>query len=56
MQEAIEELQAETGKTALFLQIDLADLRSIKEGVSSFLRYVGEWGLSTSITDLGCIS
>ncbi|KAI0710962.1 NAD(P)-binding protein [Earliella scabrosa] len=37
VQEAIEELQAETGKTALFLQIDLADLRSIKEGVSSFL-------------------
>ena len=36
---AIEELKAETGKKALFLMLDLADLRAVKASVEEFLRY-----------------
>ena len=39
-QDAIEELRKETGKEALFLQIDLADLQSVKRAANEFLRYV----------------
>ena len=38
VQTAIEELAIETGKTALFLQLDLADPRSIKSAVAVFCR------------------
>ncbi|KAI0631524.1 NAD-P-binding protein [Trametes polyzona] len=34
--DAIEDLRKETGKTALFLQLDLADLQSIKKAASEF--------------------
>ena len=33
---AIQELQAATGKTALFLQLDLADLDAVKRAVEDF--------------------
>lgn len=36
---AIEDLRKETGKEALFLQLDLADLQSIKRAVVEFVRY-----------------
>jgi retinol dehydrogenase 12 len=35
---AIEELRTETGKQALFLQLDLADLTSVKSTAQEFLR------------------
>jgi retinol dehydrogenase 12 len=34
--EAIEELKASTGKEALFLELDLCDLKSIKEAARRF--------------------
>ncbi|OSC98629.1 NAD-P-binding protein [Trametes coccinea BRFM310] len=37
VQDAIEDLQRETGKMALFLQLDLADLQSVKYAASEFL-------------------
>lgn len=37
---AIEDLRKETGKEALFLQLDLADLQSIKRAVAEFVRCV----------------
>jgi retinol dehydrogenase 12 len=38
-EKAVEELRAETGKTALFLQLDLADIRSVKAAAEEFQRY-----------------
>lgn len=37
---AIEKLQEDTGKTAIFLQLDLADLKSVKAASEEFLRCV----------------
>ncbi|KAH9847103.1 NAD-P-binding protein [Lenzites betulinus] len=37
VKEAIEDLRQATGKEAFFLQVDLADLQSIKQGVSDYL-------------------
>lgn len=37
--EAVEDLRKETGKVALVLHMDLADLQSIKRAVAEFLRY-----------------
>lgn len=37
---AIKDLRKETGKEALFLRLDLADLRSIKAAAEEFLRLV----------------
>ncbi|KAG6891648.1 hypothetical protein C0992_012697 [Termitomyces sp. T32_za158] len=39
-QEAIKDLKEATGKEAFFLQVDLADLPSIKAGAEEFLRHV----------------
>lgn len=36
---AIEELRATTGKSAIFLKLDLADLRSVKAAAAEFMRY-----------------
>lgn len=38
--EAILELQKQTGKEAMFLQLDLADLKSVKAAAEDFLRQV----------------
>ncbi len=41
---AIEELKSLTGgKEALFLYLDLASLRSVREAATKFKRYVGPW-------------
>ncbi|KAG5654335.1 hypothetical protein H0H81_004289 [Sphagnurus paluster] len=37
VEDAIRDLQSETGKTAIFLKVDLADLHSVKAGAQSFL-------------------
>lgn len=37
---AIQELEAETGKDAVFLELDLANLQSVKRAAAEFLRYV----------------
>jgi hypothetical protein len=39
VQAAISELKDITGKEALFLQLDLADLKSVKAAANDFLRY-----------------
>lgn len=39
VQEAIADLKEETGKEALFLQLDLSDLQSVKESAEEFLTY-----------------
>ena len=36
-EEAIKELKTETGKEALFLKIDLGDLKSVKRAAEEFL-------------------
>lgn len=36
---AIQELKSDTGKSAIFLKIDLADLASIKSAANQFKRY-----------------
>jgi retinol dehydrogenase 12 len=36
--EAIADLKRETGKEALFLQLDLSDLQSVKESAAEFLK------------------
>lgn len=38
--EAIEDLKTATGKEALFLMLDLADLRGVRTAAEEFLRYV----------------
>ena len=38
--EAIAELKNETGKLAIFLQLDLSDLRAVRTSVQEFLSYV----------------
>jgi retinol dehydrogenase 12 len=38
--DAIKEIRAATGKEGIPLQLDLADLPSIKRGVEEFLRFV----------------
>jgi retinol dehydrogenase 12 len=38
--EAIKQVKADIGKEGIPLQIDLADLPSIKRGVEEFLRFV----------------
>lgn len=35
---AIEKLQKDTGKTAIFLALDLADLKSVKLAAEEFMR------------------
>lgn len=37
-QQAIAELKAQTGKDAIFLKLDLADLNSVKTAAEEFLR------------------
>ncbi len=37
---AIEELRRETGNLAIFLRLDLADLRSVKAAATEFMRRV----------------
>ena len=37
---AITELEKETGKRAIFLELDLADLSSVKKAVETFQTYV----------------
>jgi len=39
-QAAIKDLKQETGKEAIFLQLDLADMKSVKAGAEEFTRYV----------------
>ena len=39
-EEAIKELKETTGKTALFVQLDLADLASVKAAAQDLLEYV----------------
>jgi retinol dehydrogenase-12 len=34
---AIQQLEGETGKTAIFLQLDLADLTSVRRAATAFL-------------------
>jgi retinol dehydrogenase 12 len=36
---AITELKEQTGKEAIFLKLDLADLKSIKSSAEEFIRY-----------------
>jgi len=36
VEEAINDLKSQTGKEALFLQLDLADLKSVKEAAEDF--------------------
>lgn len=38
--DAIEELKQVTGKEALFLELDLADLRSVRKAAEEILKYV----------------
>ena len=38
--EAITELQEETGKQAIFLQLDLSDIPSVRRSAQEFLSYV----------------
>lgn len=38
-EEAIEDLKKQTGNEAIFLELDLASLKSIKDSVETFLRY-----------------
>lgn len=56
---AIEELKDETGKEAVFLQLDLADLASVKSSTNQFLSIVrlslrrqGLYSVS-SLTEIG---
>ena len=37
---AIKELKEQTGKEAVFLKLDLADLKSIKASAEEFIRYL----------------
>jgi retinol dehydrogenase 12 len=37
---AIKELKAQTGKEAIFLKLDLADLKSVKASAEEFIRYL----------------
>ena len=37
---AITELKEQTGKEAIFLKLDLADLKSVKSSAEEFIRYV----------------
>ena len=37
---AINELKEQTGKEAIFLKLDLADLKSVKSSAEEFIRYV----------------
>jgi short-subunit dehydrogenase len=39
-EDAIKELKEQTGKEALFLKLDLGDLKSIKSSAAEFLRYL----------------
>lgn len=39
--EAIENLKAETGHEAIFLQLDLADLKSVRRAAEEFISCVG---------------
>ena len=41
--EAIAELKNETGNEALFLELDLADLNSVKRAVEEFRRYIRQF-------------
>ena len=36
---AIDELKEQTGKEAIFLKLDLADLKSVKSSAEEFMRY-----------------
>lgn len=49
-QKAIEDLKTATGKQALFLKLDLADLKSVKAAGEEFNRYVViadyRWGIT----------
>jgi retinol dehydrogenase 12 len=36
---AIKELKEQTGKEAIFLKLDLADLKSVKASAEEFIRY-----------------
>lgn len=38
--EAIAELKSETGKQAIFLQLDLSDLHAVRKSAQEFLSYV----------------
>lgn len=49
--EAVEDLRKETGKVALVLHMDLADLQSIKRAVAEFLRYAAATRLGCSPSD-----
>lgn len=40
---AIKELKAETGKEGIFLELDLADLRSIERAAEEFKGYVAHF-------------
>jgi retinol dehydrogenase-12 len=46
--EAIEELKTETGKQAIFLQLDLSDLHAVRKSAQEFLSYVFVCCVSTS--------
>ena len=39
-QKAIEEIKAETGKEPILLELDLANLKSVKKSAEAFLRFV----------------
>ena len=38
---AIEELKEQTGKEAIYLELNLASLESVRKSAAEFLRYVG---------------
>jgi NAD(P)-dependent dehydrogenase (short-subunit alcohol dehydrogenase family) len=40
-QAAIEDLKAETGREAIFLELDLSSLNSVRASAAGFLRYDG---------------
>lgn len=41
-QKAIDELETETGKKAIFLKLDLADLKSVRKAVEEFMGKEGK--------------
>jgi retinol dehydrogenase 12 len=41
-QQALEELKQETGKEALFLELDLSSLRSVRQAAEEFLKKENE--------------
>jgi retinol dehydrogenase 12 len=47
---ATEEIKSQTGREAIFIELDLADLRSVKACAEEFLRRVSQKFLSASLS------